>query len=221
MRAPGAEIGNAGGKVGRVADVALGALKTFEPLGDILVGLALQQPLRDRDGDVVGIERALGREKLLAVFVLLADDGWRFRNTVELLADLGFHERALFLDHNDQVEAFGELRDHLRHHRPGHRHLEQPDAELGRRHFIDAEFIKCLAHIEIALACRNDADLRRTAAAQDDLVQLVGPRKGNGGKPLVIVQPGLGLEPVVTRADVEPALRHVEIVRRDDFDPVD
>ena len=65
----------------------------------------LQQPLADADRDVVRIERALDREQPVALLVLLADADRLVGGAVELLAHLHFDQRALLLDHDDEIEA--------------------------------------------------------------------------------------------------------------------
>ena len=69
----------------------------------------LEQALADADRDLVGIERALDREQPVAVLVLLADADRLVGGAVELLAHLHFDQRALLLDHDDEIEPVGEL----------------------------------------------------------------------------------------------------------------
>ena len=76
---------------------------------EVVVAVILQQPLADGDRDVVGVERALHREEPVAALVLLADADRLVRRAVELLADLHLDQRALLLDHDDEVEAAREL----------------------------------------------------------------------------------------------------------------
>ena len=68
MRAAGAEIGNARGEIGLVAKSApvrsLIAARRSATSGQSPV---LQDPLADGDGDLVRLERAIGREKMIAV----------------------------------------------------------------------------------------------------------------------------------------------------------
>ena len=68
-----------------------------------------QQPLADADRDVVRIERALDREQPVALLVLLADADRLVGGAVKLLAHLHFDQRALLLDHDDEIEPLGEL----------------------------------------------------------------------------------------------------------------
>ena len=78
---------------------------------------------------------------------------------------------------------------------------------------VDAEIVERLAHVEIALADGDDADLRLAAAGDDDPVELVGADEGEHGVALVVLQPRFLVEDAVAQADVEAAGRHREIVR--------
>ena len=169
------------------------------------------EPLADADRDVVGIERALDREQPVALLVLLADDGRLVRGAVELLAHLHFDQRALLLDHDDQVEALGELHQLRFADRPGAGDLVDAQAPVVALDLVDAELVERLTHVEIALAGGDDADLRVAAAGGDDLVELVGAYEGEHGVALVVVQPRLHAEHGVVQADVQPALGHVGI----------
>ena len=99
--------------------------------------------------------------------------------------------------------------------------LYKPDAELVAFDLVDAEFVERLADVEIALAGRDDADLRIAAARGDDVVDLVGAQEGQHGVALEIVQPRFLRQDGIVEADVEAAFRHREIGRGDDVDPVE
>ena len=79
------------------------------------------------------------------------------------------------------------------------------------RCLVDADVVQRLAHVEIALADRDDADLRAGAAGIDDAVEPVGADEGGGGGALVFMQPRFLAEHVDLVADVEAAGRHVEL----------
>ena len=49
---------------------------------------------------------------------------------VKLFLDLVFHDRAFFLDHQDFLQAFGEMADAVLFQRPGHADLEQPEPDF-------------------------------------------------------------------------------------------
>ncbi len=181
VRAARAEVGDAGGGLGGHGLVALEALELGDARLDVVAGAGADQPLADLDGDVAGVERVLGLEQPLLVLVLLAEHAWPVGKIVELLLDLGLDQRALLLDDKDQVEAFGELQHALRLERPGHGNLVESDAELVGLHLVDAELVEGRAHVEIALAAGDDADLGRRSAAGDDAVELVGAGEGQDG----------------------------------------
>ena len=62
---------------------------------------------------------------------------------------------------------------------------------------------KACAHVEIALAAGDDADLGVRPAAGDDAVELVGAGEGQDGGALVVVQARFLVERLVAEADVE------------------
>ena len=86
---------------------------------------------------------------------------------------------------------------------------------------VEAELVERLAHVEIGLAGGDDADLRAAAAGGDDLVELVGAHEGEHGVALEVVQPRFLAEKRVLKADVEAAVGHDEIGRRDDLDAIE
>ena len=159
-----------------------------------LVGRDLEQALADADRDVVGIERALDREQPVALLVLLADADRLVGGAVELLAHLHLDQRALLLDHDDELEALRELLRGPAAERPRAADLVEAQAEVVALDLVDAELVERLAHVEIALAGGDDADLRVAAARGDDLVELVGAHEGEHGVALVVVQPRLHAE---------------------------
>ena len=122
--------------------------------GDLLVVAVFQQPLADADRDLVGIERALDREQPVAALVLLADADRLVGGAVKLLAHLHFDQRALLLDHDDEVEALGELLQLALADRPRAGDLVEPDAEIVALDLVDAELVERLAHVEIG-SCRR------------------------------------------------------------------
>ncbi len=219
MRAAGAEIGDAHRHVLGLGENPLRLLELGDARGDLLVGPdPLQDPLADADRDLVGIERALHREQPVAALVLLADADRLIGGAVELLAHLHLDERALLLDHDDQLETRGELLEVALADRPRAADLVEPDAEIVAGDLVDAELVQRLAHVEIALADGDDADLRPAAARGDVLVELVGAHEGEHGVALVVVQARLLAEDGVAQADVEAAFRHGEVLRDDDVD---
>ena len=179
VRAAGAEIGRARRHVGHGVDRALRLLQPRHLVGDLLDVAAPQHALADRDRDVVRVERALHRKQPLFLFVALADHHRRVRNAVKLLAHLHFDQRALLLDHDDELEPLGEVAQLRTRDRPRAADLEQPDAEVVALHLVDAELIERLAHVEVALADRDDADPGVRPARRDDRLSLFACTKAS------------------------------------------
>src|SRR5262249_34727485 len=152
------------GDVGQFGDRALRLLQARNARGDILVVAALEQPLAHRHGDVGRVERALDREQPVAALVLLADAHRLVGAAVKLLAYLHFDERTLLLDHDDEIEAVGEFFQLALRQRPRTADLVDADAELVALDLVEIELVERPAHVEIALAGGNDADLGVAAA---------------------------------------------------------
>src|SRR5258705_6251884 len=137
------------------------SLQRGNPCCDLLVGTdPLQNALADADRNLVGIERALHREQPIAALVLLADADRLVGGAVKLFAYLHLDQRTLLLHHDDELEAVGELLEVVPADRPWASDLVEPDAEIVALDLVDTELVERLAHIEIALADRDDADLR-------------------------------------------------------------
>src|SRR2546423_1794273 len=89
-----------------------------------------QDTFADRDRDLVRIERALPREQPVLLLVFLSDHHRLVRRAVQLLAHLHFDQRALLLDHDDEIEALCEFLQLAARKRPGARDLVELDAEI-------------------------------------------------------------------------------------------
>src|SRR5215472_14300777 len=152
-----AEVGNALSDVGGLRRDALELLQPRHPGADIVTAVIVEQPLAEADCNLVGIERAFDREQPIAGFVLLADADRLVGGAVKLFADLHLDQRAFFLDHDDQIEAFGKFLQLALAERPDASDLVQPDAKLVALELIDAEFVETLPDVEITLAGRDDA----------------------------------------------------------------
>ncbi len=221
VRAAGAEIRNTHRDVLRVAQHALRLLQAGDAAREVLVGRVFEQALAEADRDVVGIERRLDRKQPVAVLVLLADADRLVRGAVELLAHLHLDQRALLLHHDDELEALREVREILPSDRPRTGDLVDAQSEIVAPDLVDTELVERLAHVEIGLADRDDADLRVAAARGDDPVQLVGAHESQHGVALIVVQARLHAEHAVIEADVETARRQRVIGRNDDPDAVE
>jgi hypothetical protein len=108
------------------------------------------------------------------------------RPVVELPGELVFENAALFLDHQNLVQALGELMHRHRLQRPAHADLEYAQAHLGAQRFVQTEIIQRLAHVEVGLAGGDDAQAR-VRRIELDLVEVVGQSKGAGGVDFVQV----------------------------------
>src|SRR5262245_58588922 len=214
-----AEIRDAHRHVPGLGEDALRLLELGNARGDLLVGPdPLQDAFADADRDLVGIERALDRKQPVALLVLLSDADRLVGGAVELLAHLHLDQRALLLDHDNELEPLRELLEVALADRPRATDLVEPDAEIVALDLVDAELVERLAHVEIALADGDDADLRIAPARGDVLVEVVGAHECGHGVALEVVQPRLLAADGITQADVEAALRHDEVLRDDDVD---
>ena len=221
VRAARAEIRNALGDIGGLGERALRTLEPRHVGRQFLVGGDTQEAFADADRDVVGIERALDREQPVALLVLLADADRLIGGAVEFLAHLHFDQRAFLLDHDDEIEALGEFGEVLPRNRPDAADLVQAQTELVAFQFVEAEFVERLAHVEIGFAGGDDADLGVSPARDDGLVEFVGAHEGEHGVALVVVQARFLAEDGIDQPDIEPALGHLEIGRRDQLDAID
>src|SRR6516164_47725 len=183
--------------------------------------MIFEQPLAEADRNLVGIESAFDRKQPIVGFIFLADANRLVCGAVKFLADLYFDQRALFLDHDDQIEALGEFRQLAPAERPYTSDFIEADAELIAFELVDAELVKSLADIKIALAGGDDTDLRIVATGGDGAIELVGAHKGEHGVALVIVEAGLLRQDLIVQPDIEAALRHAEIVGKDDVDALE
>ena len=111
-----------------------------------------------------GSSAALGRKQPVAALVLLADDQRLIRRAVErLLAPAPRSASASPRRRRSVSSPSAKSGDVLEVERPWAADLEQADAEPVRARLVDAEVVQRLAHVEIALADGDDAELRRCA----------------------------------------------------------
>src|SRR6188508_1932852 len=188
---------------------------------ELFVRAVAQQPFADADGDIVRVECALDREKPVALLILLADAHRLVDRAVELFAYLHLDERPLFLDYDNEIEALGELGKLLPADRPHTGNFEDAQAEIVALHLVDTELIERLVHIEVGFSGRDNADFRRSAAGSDDPIESVGAHEGQHRIALEVVQARFLSEDRVDKPDIEPAVRHPEMVWRDDLDAID
>src|SRR3978361_1964866 len=119
----------------------------------------------------------------------------------QLLLDLIFDDLAALFDDHDLFETDREFAHALRLQRPGHADLVESKADPGSHLGGYAEFAQRLPYILIALARSHDAEpgVRRI---HGDAVDLVGARKGDRGKPLVL-QAAILVVAVIRPAQIE------------------
>src|SRR5229473_3360622 len=95
----------------------------------------------------------------LAVVVEFADDARRALSGVpgvELFLDLVLDHLALFLHHQDLLQALGEAARALRLERPGHPDLVDPQADVARDALVDAQIRERLHHVAEGFAGGRD-----------------------------------------------------------------
>ena len=169
----------------------------------------------------LGSSAPLTGKQPVAALVLLADADRLVGGAVKLFADLDLDQRALFLDHDDEVEALGEFHQFEAADRPRAADLVETQAEVVALDLVEAELVERLADVEIALADGDDADLGVAPARADHAVELVRPHEGQHGVALEVVQARFLAEHGVAEPDVEPARRHREVVGDDDLHAVE
>jgi hypothetical protein len=178
---------------------------------DRVVRIEPQDPLGERDRDLIAGQRAVRGEQGRALLVPLADDQRRVRAAVEEVLELRLDQRALFLDHHDLLEAVGEGEHALGLERPDQAELEHAQAEPGGEILIDAEVVERLAQIQIRLAGRDDAKAR-ARAVEHAPIERVRAGERTHRLELEAVQPLLLGERRVRPADVQAARRRLEVV---------
>src|SRR5262245_62208490 len=76
---------------------------------ELLVRPVAQQSIADTYGNIVRIECSLDREEPVALLIFFADANRLVGGAVELFAHLHLDERALLLDHDNEIESLREL----------------------------------------------------------------------------------------------------------------
>src|SRR5205085_889391 len=107
--------------------------------------------------------------------------------------------------------------------RPGAGDLVEPKPHVVRLDLVEPELVERLAHVEIALADRDHADLRIAPAREHDVIEVVRAKERQHGVALEVLEPRFLLEDAVADPDVQAARGHAEValVRDNDLDPVD
>ena len=185
VRAPGAEVRRARGERQAGPLARRGGRRQIR---HARAGQAAHEPVRDG----VGVQFAERGQQRAAVRPVLAVHRRRAGHPVEH----GFHrvlqEGPLLLDHDDLVEAAGELPDDGRLEREDQAELQQPDAGPVQPVLVEPGRGQRLAQREIAGAGGDDADPRGGRAG--DLVDAAAARvlQGEGQADLMerALQPG-------------------------------
>ncbi len=137
-----------------------------------------------------------------------------FAAPIEDRADLILEQRALLLDHDDEIESAGEIAHGDRVERPDHADFEQAQAER-RAVVVEAEIAERLQEILPRLAGRDDADARVRAVA-DHAVEFIRAGVGERRRELVVVEPLLLHERHVDRTGADSARRFARPLGNDD-----
>ncbi|MGY3344173.1 hypothetical protein ACVWYK_002942 [Bradyrhizobium sp. USDA 4470] len=200
------------GRLAAVEPVGLGA----EHLRDLGVEIKSKQSLGQRGRKRGNAELGGEGQEALVVLVHLADDARAHvvPPVEQLLLHLVLDDLAALFDNEDLFQPDSELAHAFRLQRPGHADLVEAKAYLGGDLLGNPKLAQRLADVLVALARGHDAEsgVRRI---HGDAVDLVGARKGDRGKALVVVQAAVLLEAIVGPAQIEAAGRQLEI-RGDD-----
>ncbi|CUJ49355.1 Uncharacterised protein [Achromobacter xylosoxidans] len=139
----------------------------------------------------------------------------------QFLLQLVFEHLALFLDHQDLVQAIGEARHAGGLQRPHHADLEQPQADALAHRLAQPQVGQRLTRIQVGLARGHDAEARVARRHLPQLaVQVIGAGVGQRRVQLVVQQPRLLLQGRVRDADVKAVRRQLEIPGQHDLHTV-
>lgn len=191
MRTARAEVRLARGDVGRRCGGGLHAAQVMERVGDAGQIEAGEQPFCERDGDAVGVERALHREEPGAALVLLADADRHVGEPEQLLPELHLDERALLLHHDGEFQPAREVGEFGPRQRPRAADLQDPDAERVGGCKVEPQQRQRLQDVQIGFADGRDADPRARSARGHQPVDPVLVDEGQHRVALEVVEPGL------------------------------
>ena len=228
MRAARAKICGAREHVGGLGSVSLELLQLRHARLEVLAAeVAFDKPLGDRDRDVVRLERPVSRIQPFALAKVvalpaLAKHERPLRQIEQLLFQLGLDQRALLLDHEDQLEPFGELHDPTRLERPCHSHFVDADPQRVRLDLVDPQCVHRRASVEIALARRHDADARSGPATRHDAIEFVCASERGDRATLVVMKAPLLVERRIAEPDIQATRRHRVVIfgRKNDVYPI-
>ena len=176
VRATGAEVGRACNLDHRRGSVLLG-FDDRQAIANARRGEMTAYAIGDDAGDLCRRQFAGGRQQPAAVgvlaialrqhspfalFVELADHARAhiLAPVVEFFLQLILDQLALFFDHQDLFQSFGEMAHTFRFQRPDHADLVEADADFGGQRIVDAKIIEGLAYVEIGFAGGYDSEAR-------------------------------------------------------------
>src|SRR3989442_10262029 len=131
-----------------------------DPRGDGPEAELLLQARGQQQRDAVGVQLAVGGHERTVLLVLLADDARPVALGVAAVAEEPLHERALFLDDEDLLQAARELAYDHRLHRPQQPDLQQADAVTPQRLIVEPQPAQGPAQVVVRLAGSRAADPR-------------------------------------------------------------
>ena len=179
--------------------------------------------LRDREISLGRQQPLAARMHPLALVVELADHARAHVRmpVVELLLQLVLDHLAFLFHHQDFLQTLREFTHAVRFQRPGHRDLEQPNADLCRVLLGDAQFLERFEHVHVGLAGGDDAE-PGIGRIDGRAVNLVQARISHRCIDLVVLHQRfllarLHAEGIVRQAIIEAAFRHHEIRRHQRF----
>ena len=138
---------------------------------------------------------------------------------IQFFLELIFQNLALLFHHQNFFQPLRKVAHAFRFQRPGHADLVEPDTDIARDVFINAEIFQRLPRIQIRFAGGDNTDAR-ARTIPDDFIELIDARIGQCRVPFIHVHPGFLLQHGIRLADVQTARWQLKIFRQDDLDAV-
>src|SRR6516165_6496513 len=189
LRHPGRRVvWTARAKVGRAvklddvgAELEFLSFEKGQALSNAWRGVEARNALGDHSRDLARCQLTVRRQDPVTVLVKFPDHARPhvFAPIIELLFELVLDDCALFFHDEYLFEPLGKMPNALAFKRPRHRHLVESHADLGGMRIIDPKVVKCLAHVEIRFARRDDAK-SWPWAVDNDPVEPVRAGEGEG-----------------------------------------
>ena len=205
------------------------AFQVLQPCKALLErrGLVSQatQPRHDDPRHYGRRELACARQERCTAFIGFSEDHRPARgiHIEQKLHELLLDKAALFLDHQNLFQTVGEAPRSCGLEGPGETDLVEAYAERGCGRIVDTKLVQCLTHIEVGLARCYDTQAR-AGRIDGCVVERIRPRKCTHGFHFRTVQAALLIKRPIHRAgrpaDMQPAGRHLEILRRGCPDPL-